>query len=111
MSDTTAAIPDREDAPRSLRRDVWDQFRMHRGAMVGLWVLAGLLIFVLIGPLVWTAEPMPFTPNRFSVMMAPPKIDGIPRAITVTTGISELRKTCFRITVRSLIPLARAVRT
>ena len=36
-----------------------------------------------------SAAPMPFTPNRFSVMIAPPKIDGMPSAMTVTTGISD----------------------
>ena len=58
-----------------------------------------------------SAAPIPDTPNRFSVMIAPPKIAGIPRAITVTTGISELRSTCFSTTTCSDIPFARAVRT
>lgn len=51
------------DAPRSQWREVWDQFRASRGAMVGLWVLACLLVFVLIGPLFWTAEPIKVNPN------------------------------------------------
>ena len=44
-------------------------------------------------------------------MIAPPKIVGTPSAITVTTGISLLRSTWRSTTVRSLMPLARAVRT
>ncbi len=51
------------DAPRSQWREVWDQFRASRGAMVGLWVLGGLLVFVLIGPLFWTADPIRVNPN------------------------------------------------
>lgn len=51
------------DAPRSQWREVWDQFRASRGAMIGLWVLACLLVFVLIGPLFWTAEPIKVNPN------------------------------------------------
>jgi peptide/nickel transport system permease protein len=55
--------------------------------------------------------PSPFTLNTCSVMIAPPKTCGTPRAMTVTTGISELRRTCFRTTTFSVMPLARAVRT
>ncbi len=55
--------------------------------------------------------PSPFTLNTCSVMMAPPKTAGRPSAITVTTGIRLLRKTCFNTTTRSDRPLARAVRT
>ena len=54
---------------------------------------------------------MPFTLKTFSVMMAPPKIAGIPSAMTVTTGIIELRSTCTMTTTLSFSPLARAVRT
>jgi peptide/nickel transport system permease protein len=46
MTDTLAP-------PRSQARDIWDQFRHHKGAMIGLWVLVFLLLFVTIGPLVW----------------------------------------------------------
>jgi peptide/nickel transport system permease protein len=65
MTDMTAAPAPavKDDAPRSLWRDVWDQFRVHKGAMLGLWVLSALLIFVLIGPFIWTAEPIKVNPN------------------------------------------------
>jgi peptide/nickel transport system permease protein len=42
--------------PRSLARDVWDQFRTHKGAMAGLIVLLALIAFVVIGPLVWRVD-------------------------------------------------------
>ncbi len=45
------------EKPRSQWRDVWDQFRAHKGAMLGA-VILGLLVFcVLIGPLIWRLDP------------------------------------------------------
>ncbi len=44
------------DTPRSLYRDVWDQFRTHKGAMAGLIVLCLLVFAVLIGPLIWRVD-------------------------------------------------------
>lgn len=41
------------DTPRSQWRDVWDQFRTHKGAMVGLVVLTCFVLLVVVGPLVW----------------------------------------------------------
>lgn len=43
--------------PRSQWRDVWDQFKTHKGAIVGLTVSALILGAVLIGPLIWTIDP------------------------------------------------------
>ncbi|MCL7465791.1 ABC transporter permease [Phaeovulum sp. NW3] len=43
--------------PRSQWRDVWDQFKTHKGAIVGLTVFALILGAVLIGPLIWTIDP------------------------------------------------------
>ena len=42
---------------RSLWRDVWDQFKTHRGAMVGTAVFFTILIGVAIGPWLWGIEP------------------------------------------------------
>ncbi|HWL58168.1 MAG TPA: ABC transporter permease [Paracoccus sp. (in: a-proteobacteria)] len=42
---------------RSQWQDVWRQFRRHRGAMVALALFAAILIFALLGPLVWRVEP------------------------------------------------------
>jgi peptide/nickel transport system permease protein len=37
--------------------DVWLQFRKHKGALVGMTVLAFLVLAVLVGPLIYTADP------------------------------------------------------
>ena len=42
---------------RSQWRDVWRQFRNHRGAMVALILFVGVLLFVSVGPLIWTLDP------------------------------------------------------
>ncbi|SEM84156.1 peptide/nickel transport system permease protein [Loktanella fryxellensis] len=42
---------------RSQWRDVWDQFRSHRGAMASLVFLIAMILFVLAGPLVWRLDP------------------------------------------------------
>ncbi|GHC15329.1 MULTISPECIES: ABC transporter permease [Gemmobacter] len=46
----TAASPAALKPPRSQWRDVWDQFRTHKGALLGLIVLVSLVLFVTIGP-------------------------------------------------------------
>lgn len=52
--------------PRSPWRDVWDQFRRHRGAMVGAVILALILAFCFLGPLFWPHDPItPNIRNRF----------------------------------------------
>ncbi|PRY95533.1 peptide/nickel transport system permease protein [Hasllibacter halocynthiae] len=38
-------------------RDVWRQFRSHRGAMAGLMVFGVILLAVLIGPWLWPYDP------------------------------------------------------
>lgn len=43
--------------PRSPWHDVWDQFRRHKGAMFGVWVLGLILVVTLLGPLVWHLDP------------------------------------------------------
>ncbi|MFT4014979.1 MAG: ABC transporter permease [Paracoccus sp. (in: a-proteobacteria)] len=43
--------------PRSQWRDVWRQFRNHRGAMIALMLFVAVLLFVLIGPWLWTLSP------------------------------------------------------
>jgi peptide/nickel transport system permease protein len=44
--------------PESLRSAVWAQFKKHKGAMFGLIVLGLLVIFSIIGPLVWQPEKL-----------------------------------------------------
>jgi len=43
--------------PRSQWRDVWIQFKTHKGAMAGAFVLLALIAFVLLGPLIWRIDP------------------------------------------------------
>jgi len=47
MTDATAAPP----KPASPRREIWQQFRSHKGALFGLIVLGIQILAVLIGPL------------------------------------------------------------
>lgn len=54
MTDTNIGIA----PPESFRAAVWSQFRKHKGAMFGLIVLAILVVFVVIGPLVWQPEKL-----------------------------------------------------
>ena len=43
--------------PRSQWRDVWDQFRSHRGALFGLLVFGSIVMFSVVGPYLWTVDP------------------------------------------------------
>ncbi|MBF9034749.1 ABC transporter permease subunit [Rhodobacterales bacterium HKCCE2091] len=43
--------------PRNQWWDVWDQFKSHKGAMVGLGFFVFALLFVYVGPLIWTIDP------------------------------------------------------
>lgn len=69
MSDTSSSEGVIE-APRSQFRDIWDQFRTHKGAMVGLIVLISLIAFVLIGPFIWTKQAMGVNPDPVQMMLA-----------------------------------------
>ena len=42
--------------PRSHARDVWDQFRSHKGAMAGAAVLLTIILIVVVGPFIWTID-------------------------------------------------------
>ena len=57
MTDVTAGPPAAPAAmPRAARsqwRDVWDQFKTHRGALVGAGIFAFIVLAVVVGPLVW----------------------------------------------------------
>ena len=55
MTDAPAAPAPR---PRSQARAIWDQFRTHKGALFGLIVLCLLVLFVVIGPLLWQPEKL-----------------------------------------------------
>ncbi len=64
MTDTTgqkAPAPAMEfetyRAARNQWWDVWDQFKTHKGALFGLGFFVFILLFVFIGPLIWTLDP------------------------------------------------------
>jgi len=44
-------------APRNQWLDVWDQFKKHRGALIGMIVFLSILAGVFVGPYVWTKDP------------------------------------------------------
>lgn len=70
MTDLTALAP-----PRSQWRDVWDQFRRHKGAMLGMFIFLSLIAFVLIGPLLWRVDPTfvePDAAKMFKLRNKPP---------------------------------------
>ncbi len=40
-------------APRNQWWDVWDQFKTHRGALIGMLVFFGIILFCFVGPWLW----------------------------------------------------------
>lgn len=65
MTDTTVI-----EKPRSFSRDVWDQFRTHKGAMAGLIVLATLILFVVVGPFIWRIDPTFVEPDAAKMILS-----------------------------------------
>lgn len=53
-----------ETQHRSLRADVWRQFRRHKGAVVGLYLLAFIVVATYIGPLVYPLDPFEIDPSN-----------------------------------------------
>lgn len=51
------ADPQPAEAPRSQWRDVWDQFKHHRGALAGGILFVLIIATVYLGPLFWTIDP------------------------------------------------------
>ncbi len=49
---------------RSQWRDVWSQFRTHKGALIGLFFLGFITLFVLAGPLLWDVDPGTLDPRN-----------------------------------------------
>jgi peptide/nickel transport system permease protein len=54
MTDASTTMP----KPASPRREIWQQFRTHKGALFGLIVLGTLILAVLIGPYLWVPEKL-----------------------------------------------------
>ena len=61
MADPTVDAPLQEALRRAPTRsqwwDVWDQFRQHRGAMLGMAVFGAIILLVTVGPWIWTIDP------------------------------------------------------
>ena len=57
--ETFGALRDKEPQkePRSQWKDVWDQLRKHKGALIGGGFLLFITLFVLVGPWVWRVDP------------------------------------------------------
>ena len=71
-------------AHRSLWSDVWRQFVRHRGALVGMIVLAAIVLIVLVGPHIWTVSPDRINPriaNRGMTLDHPLGTDNLGRDI------------------------------
>lgn len=62
MTDATTA------RPQSQWSDVWDQFKHHRGAMTALFVLLALVLFVVVGPLIWRIDPAYVNPDAAAMI-------------------------------------------
>ncbi|RUS59161.1 ABC transporter permease [Pseudorhodobacter sp. E13] len=43
--------------PRNQWWDVWDQFRTHRGALIGMVIFAVIVLGTLLGPFFWDVDP------------------------------------------------------
>jgi peptide/nickel transport system permease protein len=58
-TEVLGALRDKEPqkAPRSQWRDVWDQFRKHKGALIGGGFLLFITLAVLLGPYLWSVDP------------------------------------------------------
>lgn len=54
MSDLSNPLP--SAPPRSQWWDVWDQFKSHKGAMMGAVVFFSIVFLVFAGPLFWTLD-------------------------------------------------------
>ena len=54
--------------PRNQWRDVWDQFKTHKGALVGFSVFATLLVVIVLGPWLWPVDPQFIEPNAVKML-------------------------------------------
>ena len=51
-------------APRNQWWDVWDQFKTHRGALIGMVVFVLIVLFCFVGPLIWRVDPTAIPSGR-----------------------------------------------
>jgi peptide/nickel transport system permease protein len=63
MSTTQERVQEQAEAAlstekhRSLRQDVWRQFKKHKGAVVGLVLLSLIVLATVFGPILWPLDP------------------------------------------------------
>lgn len=67
MTDAARPLPVIEK-PRSQWRDVWDQFKTHKGALAGMIIFLSLVAFVVIGPFIYTVDPTYVNPNAVEML-------------------------------------------
>lgn len=75
---------------RTMRSDVWRQFRRHKGAMFGLFVLILIILFVFVGPFVWPPDPFEIDPvnaNQGASLEFPGGTDNLGRDIIARTMV------------------------
>ena len=68
-------------AQHSLWGDVWIQFRKHKGALIGTFILTFIVLFVSVGPLLWdiNTEPNVIARNGSPSLAHPMGTDNIGR--------------------------------
>ncbi|EEW26452.1 ABC transporter permease [Rhodobacter ferrooxidans] len=54
--------------PRNQWWDVWDQFKTHKGALIGAFVLGVLVLAVVAGPLFWRIDPAFIEPDAVKMI-------------------------------------------
>ena len=69
MEKITGAAPEKLAPPRSQARDIWDQFKTHKGAMTGLVVLGVMILAIIIGPFLWTQDPSYVNPDAAKMIL------------------------------------------
>src|ERR1700712_1812608 len=55
--------------PRSQSRDIWDQFKTHKGAMTGLVILCVIIVAIVIGPFLWAVDPAYVNPDSAKMIL------------------------------------------
>jgi peptide/nickel transport system permease protein len=79
-----ASVP--AEAASSQFRDVWNQFKHHRGALFGMVVLGLLLVFVFIGPFIWRLDPAFVNPDAVAML----KSRNLPPSLAHPLGTDQL---------------------
>lgn len=54
---TAADLDDLPNPPRSHWWDIWNQFKSHKGAMLGAFLFIFIITAVYLGPYLWTIDP------------------------------------------------------